>query len=130
VLGGFGGPRGGGGGGGGLESVRTRAHLLSGGVKDMAEPCCSHPLAPPFPVSKSIDSHEQFCRLPCRFYDPQRGEVLLDGVPLPAIAHAHLHAQVALVAQEPVLFADTILNNIAFGCGREVGGEEVRKSRC
>lgn len=29
-----------------------------------------------------------------RFYDPQRGDVLLDGLPLPAIDHAYLHQQV------------------------------------
>lgn len=30
-----------------------------------------------------------------RFYDPQRGEVYLDGLPLPAIDHEHLHQQVS-----------------------------------
>lgn len=53
-----------------------------------------------------------------RFYDPQRGTVSLDGLPLPAIDHAYLHRAVALVAQEPTLFADSIANNIAYGCNR------------
>ena len=30
-----------------------------------------------------------------RFYDPQRGEVYLDGLPLPSIDHEHLHQQVS-----------------------------------
>lgn len=51
-----------------------------------------------------------------RFYDPQKGAVLLDGVPLPLIDHSYLHTQIALVSQEPVLFAGSIAANIGFGC--------------
>jgi ABC-type multidrug transport system fused ATPase/permease subunit len=54
-------------------------------------------------------------RLALRFYDPQEGSVLLDGVPVSDIDHGYLHQQIALVAQEPVVFADTILYNIMFG---------------
>ncbi|MEW5304479.1 MAG: hypothetical protein WDW36_007089 [Sanguina aurantia] len=50
-----------------------------------------------------------------RFYDPQSGRVVIDGVDLRRISHRHLHAQVALVAQEPVLFAESILYNVSFG---------------
>ena len=44
--------------------------------------------------------------------------MLLDGVPLPQIEHAWLHSQTALVAQDPVLFADTLFANIAYGLPR------------
>eukprot|EP00884_Botryococcus_braunii_P016113 jgi/Botrbrau1/3185/Bobra.37_2s0015.1 len=50
-----------------------------------------------------------------RFYDPNKGSVLLDGIPLPQINHRWLHRQVSIVSQEPVLFAETIFYNIAFG---------------
>lgn len=50
-----------------------------------------------------------------RFYDPQSGEVLLDGVPLPAMARAAFRQHIALVPQEPVIFADTAMENIRFG---------------
>ncbi|KAK9828398.1 hypothetical protein WJX81_003942 [Elliptochloris bilobata] len=50
-----------------------------------------------------------------RFYDPRSGGVFLDGCPLPAIQHEFLHKQVSIVSQEPVLFAESILYNIAFG---------------
>ncbi|CAK0787881.1 hypothetical protein CVIRNUC_011103 [Coccomyxa viridis] len=50
-----------------------------------------------------------------RFYDPQRGVVLVDGVPVPHIQHAWLHSQVSIVSQEPVLFAESIMYNITFG---------------
>lgn len=45
----------------------------------------------------------------------QSGGVFLDGCPLPAIQHEFLHKQVSIVSQEPVLFAESILYNIAFG---------------
>ncbi|KFQ40685.1 Antigen peptide transporter 2, partial [Mesitornis unicolor] len=57
-----------------------------------------------------------------RFYEPQGGEVLLDGVPLREYEHRYLHCQVAMVGQEPVLFSGPIRDNIAFGlddCGEE-----------
>ena len=41
--------------------------------------------------------------------------MFLDGCPLPAIQHEFLHKQVSIVSQEPVLFAESILYNIAFG---------------
>ncbi|KAK9807462.1 hypothetical protein WJX73_010304 [Symbiochloris irregularis] len=57
-----------------------------------------------------------------RFYDPQQGAVLLDGVTLPALDHAWLHRQVAIVSQEPVLFAESLFYNIAFGAERGEAG--------
>jgi ABC-type multidrug transport system fused ATPase/permease subunit len=53
-----------------------------------------------------------------RFYDPQRGVVLLAGVPAPHIAAAHLHRALGLVAQEPLLLARSIRDNIALSVER------------
>lgn len=53
-----------------------------------------------------------------RFYDPQQGSVLLDGVSLPHIDNVWLHQSIALVAQEPLVFADSIKSNILFGVHR------------
>ncbi|MGQ9769182.1 MAG: ABC transporter ATP-binding protein [Thermogutta sp.] len=50
-----------------------------------------------------------------RFFDPDQGEIRLDGVPLPDIRLRSLRSQIGLVPQEPVLFNDTILNNIKYG---------------
>jgi ATP-binding cassette subfamily B protein/subfamily B ATP-binding cassette protein MsbA len=50
-----------------------------------------------------------------RFYDPDHGSVLVDGIDL---RHAHLRTlrrQVGLVTQDTVLFDDTVFNNIAYG---------------
>jgi ATP-binding cassette subfamily B protein len=49
-----------------------------------------------------------------RFGDPETGEVLLDGVDLREYAVADLRRQFAVVFQEPVLFATSIAENIAY----------------
>uniref|UniRef100_A0A803J3R9 Transporter 2, ATP-binding cassette, sub-family B (MDR/TAP) n=1 Tax=Xenopus tropicalis TaxID=8364 RepID=A0A803J3R9_XENTR len=50
-----------------------------------------------------------------RFYEPQGGNILLDGKPLKEYKHEYLHSKVALVAQEPVLFAGSVRENISYG---------------
>jgi subfamily B ATP-binding cassette protein MsbA len=49
-----------------------------------------------------------------RFYDVQRGAVLLDGIDVREYRLVDLRSQVSLVSQDVVLFNDTIRNNIAF----------------
>lgn len=50
-----------------------------------------------------------------RFYDPSSGEVLLDGRDIREYRIADLRKQFAIVLQEPVLFAASIAENIAYG---------------
>ncbi|HHM21902.1 MAG TPA: ATP-binding cassette domain-containing protein [Bacteroidetes bacterium] len=50
-----------------------------------------------------------------RFLDPTQGEVLLDGINVKEYKLRDLRSLLGLVSQEPVLFNDTIFNNIAFG---------------
>jgi ATP-binding cassette, subfamily B, bacterial len=50
-----------------------------------------------------------------RFYDVDRGRVLLDGVDVRDYRLADLRSQFAMVLQEPVLFATSIAENIAYG---------------
>jgi ATP-binding cassette subfamily B protein len=49
-----------------------------------------------------------------RFYDPDEGSILLDGVDLRDYRLADLRNQFAIVLQEPVLFSTSILENIAY----------------
>ncbi|KAG8011609.1 ATP-binding cassette sub-family B member 9 [Nibea albiflora] len=49
------------------------------------------------------------------FYRPQQGQVLLDGKPVHTYKHDYLHSKIALVGQEPVLFARTVEENITYG---------------
>lgn len=51
------------------------------------------------------------------FYEPTSGEVLIDSIPVRNFEHKYLHSKVALVGQEPVLFARSIKENIAYGLG-------------
>lgn len=50
-----------------------------------------------------------------RFYDPQAGRILLDGVDLKDMARDAFRKQLALVPQDPVIFASTARENIRFG---------------
>jgi len=50
-----------------------------------------------------------------RFYEPESGEVLIDGRDIRAITLKSLREQIGLVTQDVFLFNDTILNNIAYG---------------
>jgi ATP-binding cassette subfamily B protein len=50
-----------------------------------------------------------------RFYDPQEGRVLLDGIDIREFTLASLRQQVAMVLQPPLVFPITIGENIAYG---------------
>lgn len=50
-----------------------------------------------------------------RYYDVQRGRVLIDGVDVRDLTLASLRMQVAVVFQETYLFSDTVAGNIAYG---------------
>jgi ABC-type multidrug transport system fused ATPase/permease subunit len=50
-----------------------------------------------------------------RYYDPNKGEILLDGIDIKKYRTHDLRSLMGNVNQEAILFNDTILNNIAFG---------------
>ncbi|KAJ2399770.1 ATP-binding cassette permease mdl1, partial [Coemansia sp. RSA 2559] len=50
-----------------------------------------------------------------RFYDPQAGRILVDGHDLRTLSLAHWRSHIAMVPQEPVLFAGTIRDNLLYG---------------
>jgi ATP-binding cassette subfamily B protein len=50
-----------------------------------------------------------------RFYDPQSGRITLDGIDLRDMARTDFRAAMALVPQDPVIFATSAYENIAFG---------------
>ncbi|KAF1315606.1 Multidrug resistance protein abc superfamily, partial [Globisporangium splendens] len=59
-----------------------------------------------------------------RFYNPTSGQILLDGRDISTLNVKWLRSQIGLVSQEPVLFANTIAENIAAG-GDDITREQV-----
>ncbi|MFC1776781.1 ABC transporter ATP-binding protein [Pseudomonadota bacterium] len=57
-----------------------------------------------------------FLSLLMRFYDPISGDIFLDGVNLKNLKLHDLRKQFGIVLQEPVLFSNSIADNIAYGC--------------
>ena len=62
-----------------------------------------------------------------RFYDPQAGEIYVDGVNIKDYDIAHLRRSLGMVSQEPVLFNDSILYNIKYN-RPQITQDEVREA--
>ena len=56
-----------------------------------------------------------FIQLLQRFYDPDQGEILLDGIDIKTMNRLEFRKSIALVPQDPVIFASTVMENIRFG---------------
>ncbi|WP_293795116.1 ABC transporter ATP-binding protein/permease [uncultured Bosea sp.] len=54
-------------------------------------------------------------RLLFRFYEPQKGRILIDGQPIADVQQVSLRAAIGMVPQDTVLFNDTIEYNILYG---------------
>jgi ATP-binding cassette subfamily B protein len=50
-----------------------------------------------------------------RFYEPQRGRILMDGIDLQTATIESLHEQIGIVTQENFLFTGTVMENLKFG---------------
>lgn len=57
-----------------------------------------------------------------RLYDPQEGEILIDGVPLRDLSLMTLRSEIGYVPQESFLFSDTIDSNLSYGALRDDSG--------
>jgi subfamily B ATP-binding cassette protein MsbA len=66
-------------------------------------------------VGPSGSGKSTLVNLALRFFDPERGRVLIDGQDIKQVTIASLREAIALVTQDPVLFDDTIRANIAYG---------------
>ena len=60
-----------------------------------------------------------------RFYEPQRGQVLMDGVPIDRVRVDELRARISLVLQDVFLFSEDVRRNIRLGEER-ITDEQVR----
>jgi subfamily B ATP-binding cassette protein MsbA len=66
-------------------------------------------------VGPSGAGKSTFVNLVPRFFDPQQGLIRIDGQDLRSVRQQDLRANIALVSQEPVLFNESILENIRLG---------------
>ena len=79
-------------------------------------------------ISFNIFAHEKFAlvgesgqgkstivNLLLRYYQPQSGKILIDGQDISKVTQQSLHEKIAVVFQESLLFAGTILENIRYG---------------
>ena len=78
-------------------------------------------------VGSSGSGKSTIADLLSRFYDPTEGQILIDGTPLTDFRLDQLRQHIGVVAQDAMLFNDTIRNNIAYGCP-DASFEEVEKA--
>lgn len=62
-----------------------------------------------------------------RFYDPQRGQVLVDGVDVRRYPQRDLRRHIGLVLQDVFLFSGTVASNIRLG-NREISDDDIRRA--
>jgi ATP-binding cassette subfamily B protein len=75
-------------------------------------------------VGFSGSGKSTFVSLILRLYDPQAGQILIDGHDIRAMTQHSLHAQLSLIPQDPNLFHRSLLDNIRYG-RLEASDEEV-----
>jgi ATP-binding cassette subfamily B multidrug efflux pump len=78
-------------------------------------------------VGRTGSGKSSIVRLIPRLYDPDQGDILLDGVPIRQIHIAQLRRLIAMVPQEPFLFSETLGANIAFGLQDGQDQERIEK---
>lgn len=64
-----------------------------------------------------------------RFYDPQSGRVCIDGIDIRHCDPADVRRRIALVPQDPVIFATSVLENVRYGRPHATEAEVVRALR-
>lgn len=67
-------------------------------------------------VGASGSGKSTIADLLCRFYETSEGEILLGGTPIRQMSLADLRSRIGIVAQDTLLFNDSVSANIAFGC--------------
>ena len=66
-------------------------------------------------VGETGSGKSTIVNLICRFYEPKKGRILIDGVDIQERSTGWLHSQIGYVLQAPHLFSGTIKENIRFG---------------
>ena len=77
-------------------------------------------------VGESGSGKTTLAKLLLRFYDPEQGELLVDGTSLTSVDLSFLRRSIAYVDQHTFLFADTVKNNIKLG-NADASDEDIYK---
>ncbi|NLD99912.1 MAG: ABC transporter ATP-binding protein [Fibrobacter sp.] len=80
-------------------------------------------------VGRSGSGKSTLINLITRFYDPDSGEILIDGIPLKKLSLEQLRKNIGIVMQEPFLFNGTIAENIAYGTESVEFGEIIKAAK-
>lgn len=78
-------------------------------------------------VGRSGAGKTTLVKLLLRFYDPDKGKILLDGVDIRQITKQQLRSTIGVVPQEPILFNNTIAYNVTYG-NEGVATKEIVKA--
>ena len=76
-------------------------------------------------VGRSGSGKSTLIKLIPRFYEPESGQVLLDGHPLCDYALSDLRRQIALVGQQVMLFDGSVADNVAYGESQAAPPERI-----
>lgn len=80
-------------------------------------------------VGESGSGKSTIFKLLSRFYDPDQGRILLDGVPISSLSLESLRQSIGVVLQESYLFGQSIYENIRFGLPEATEEEVVAAAR-
>lgn len=80
-------------------------------------------------VGFSGSGKSTFVNLILRLFDPQSGQILIDGIDIRDMTQDALHAQISLIPQDPSLFHRSLLENIRYGKLDATDEEVVEASR-
>jgi ATP-binding cassette, subfamily B, bacterial MsbA len=80
-------------------------------------------------VGHSGSGKSTFVDLLPRFYDVEKGQILIDGIDLRDYKIHDLRSIMGIVNQDPILFNDTFFNNITFGVDRATEEEVIAAAR-
>ena len=80
-------------------------------------------------VGHSGAGKSTFINLLARFYTPQDGRILIDGVDASNVSVEDLRKQIGVVAQDPYLFSGGIMDNIAYGKPTATPEEIIRAAK-
>lgn len=78
-------------------------------------------------IGRSGTGKTTLVNLLLRFYDPQHGSILIDGVDIRNVSQDSLRGQIAAVPQEVDLFSRTVAENIAYG-SPDAGQQEIESA--